>query len=138
LKLDTKRDIGNAGLSVAIAYFGSNGYTVSVPLNDTQPYDLIVDKDDVLSRVQVKATNNVIYNDVYALSLRTISGTTRKAMRTVKDTNVDLLFCLCGDGTMYLIPTDEIKNKSVLDLGKRKSKFAGKNVPDYSKYIVQL
>lgn len=39
---------------------------------------------------------------------------------------------------MYLIPTDEIKNKSVLDLGKCKSKFAGKNVPDYSKYIVHL
>ena len=41
--LDTRRNIGNAGLAMAIAYFGSNGYTVSVPLNDTQDYDLVVD-----------------------------------------------------------------------------------------------
>lgn len=34
---------GRAGLSLAIAYFGCNGYTVSLPLNDTQDYDLIVD-----------------------------------------------------------------------------------------------
>lgn len=35
---------GNAGLSLAIGYFGSNGYTVSVPLNDTQWYDLVIEK----------------------------------------------------------------------------------------------
>ena len=56
MKLNTKRNIGNAGLSMAIAYFGANGYTVSVPLNDTQDYDLIVDMDGALKKIQVKAT----------------------------------------------------------------------------------
>ena len=36
MKIDTIREKGNAGLSLGIAYFGSNGYTVSIPLNDTQ------------------------------------------------------------------------------------------------------
>ena len=54
LILDTRKEIGNAALSMAIAYFGSNGYIVSIPLNDTQDYDLIVDKNGCVQRVQVK------------------------------------------------------------------------------------
>ena len=36
LKIDNNKDRGRVGLSLAIAYFGTNGYCVSVPLNDTQ------------------------------------------------------------------------------------------------------
>lgn len=54
--LNSRKEIGNAALSMAIAYFGSNGYVVSVPLNDTQDYDLVVDKDGKLQKVQVKGT----------------------------------------------------------------------------------
>jgi len=32
---ETNKDKGRAGISAAIAYFGMNGYTVSIPLNDT-------------------------------------------------------------------------------------------------------
>lgn len=47
---------------MAIAYFSTNGYTVSIPLNDTQDYDLVVEKDNILQTVQVKAKckNNII------------------------------------------------------------------------------
>ena len=43
--LQNNKDKGRAGLSLAIAYFGTNGYTVCLPINDTQWYDLIVEKD---------------------------------------------------------------------------------------------
>lgn len=33
--LQTNKDKGRAGLSLAIAYYGTQGYTVSLPLNDT-------------------------------------------------------------------------------------------------------
>ena len=42
---DTNKEKGNSGLGMAIAYYSCNGYIVSVPLNDTQDYDLIVDKE---------------------------------------------------------------------------------------------
>lgn len=32
---DSNKDRGRTGLSLAIAYFGANGYTVSIPMNDT-------------------------------------------------------------------------------------------------------
>ena len=54
LTLENRKDKGRAGLSVAIAYFGCNGYTVSTPLNDTQKYDLVIEKDGIFQSVQCK------------------------------------------------------------------------------------
>lgn len=138
LVLDTRKEIGNAALSMAIAYFGSNGYIVSIPLNDTQDYDLIVDKNGCVQRVQVKGTNTTRTRSAYTVGLRSISGTSRQAYKTVKETNIDLLFCLCGDGTMYVIPIEDIKNSSALNLSKDKNKYSNKSTVDYSKYIVTM
>lgn len=41
----TNKENGNSGLGIAIAYFSTHAYTVSIPLNDTQDYDLIVEKN---------------------------------------------------------------------------------------------
>ena len=51
----TNAQVGRIGLSMAINYFTINGYTVSLPLNDTQWYDLIVEKDGKFYSVQCKA-----------------------------------------------------------------------------------
>ena len=32
---NTNKEKGNSSLGIAIAYYSSNGYTVSIPLNDT-------------------------------------------------------------------------------------------------------
>lgn len=137
MKLDTRKNIGNAGLAMAIAYYGSNGYTVSVPLNDTQDYDIVVDMDGKLNKVQVKATTYLDKNGSYQIPLRSISGTTRKPYKTVSETDIDLLFCLCGDGTMFSIPASAIENKNVITLRRERSKYSNPGC-DYSKYIVSF
>lgn len=136
--LNSRKEIGNAALSMAIAYFGSNGYVVSVPLNDTQDYDLVVDKDGKLQKVQVKGTNRRGTGNAYTIGLRTISGTTRQAYKTVIDTDVDLLFCLCGDGTMYLIPKEDVANRCEINLSKEKSKYSKKLSHSYERYVVTM
>lgn len=50
MQFTSNKEKGNTGLGIAIAYYDSNGYTVSIPLNDTQDYDLIVDKDNNLKK----------------------------------------------------------------------------------------
>lgn len=48
---------------MAINYFTHQGYTVSIPMNDTQWYDLVIEKDGNFKTVQCKATqtkNNAI------------------------------------------------------------------------------
>lgn len=51
--IENNKQKGNAGMALAIAYFGANGYTVSIPLNDTQWYDLVVEKDEFSKRCNV-------------------------------------------------------------------------------------
>lgn len=39
MKFDTDKQKGNMGVAIAIAYYTSFGYTVSIPLNDTQEHE---------------------------------------------------------------------------------------------------
>lgn len=75
MKFSSNKEKGNSGLGMAIAYFSSNGYVVSIPLNDTQDYDLVIEKDGKLAKVQVKATGCKTKNNIYQLSLKSCGGT---------------------------------------------------------------
>lgn len=112
---------GNIGLGTAIAYFTSNRYVVSLPLNDSQDYDLIVDKDNAISRVQVKTTRYKHKNGKsYYVNLKVTGGNTKHSYIHKKGCDViyELLFILCEDGSQYLIPKDVIKDlKSSLCVG---------------------
>ena len=65
MAFNTNKNIGNSSLGMAIAYFTNHNYTVSIPLNDTQDYDLIVEKNGILSKIQVKGTSFKTKYDVF-------------------------------------------------------------------------
>lgn len=112
----TNKEKGNTGLGIAIAYYTSNGYTVSIPLNDTQDYDLIVEKDNVLSKVQVKATSCKTKYGVYQVALKSCGGTRGKTYKTIIDTKIDEVFIVTDNIDIYIIPIEKINNKSTLNL----------------------
>ena len=116
MNFKTNKEKGNTGLGVAIAYYTSSGYTVSIPLNDTQDYDLIVDKDDILKRVQIKSTGCKTKYGNYQVALKSCGGTKGKTYKTVIDTNIDELFILTEDFDMYILPIEAINNKSTLNI----------------------
>lgn len=136
MEFNTNKEKGNAGLAMEIAYFASNGYTVSIPLNDTQDYDIVVEKDGILQTVQCKATGSVTKYGNYQVSLASCGGTNGHRYKTLIETHVDLLFVLREDGVMYVMPTEIIKNTSTLNLSLEKSKYSKKDAIDTSKYIV--
>lgn len=119
----TNKQKGNSGLGMAIAYFSTNGYTVSIPLNDTQDYDLIVEKENLLQRVQVKSTGCIGKGNNYQVALKSCGGTSGKTNKTIIQTNVELLFILTANKEMYLIPKKEIRNKSTLSLCDKYERF---------------
>lgn len=123
MKIKTNKEKGNFGLGMAIAYFTLNSYTVSIPLNDTQDYDLIVEKNNIFQSVQVKTTGCKTKYGNYQVALKSCGGTKGKTYKTLIDTKVDLLFAVATDMSMYLIPTNEIKNKSTLNLCKEYEKY---------------
>lgn len=104
--LESNKYKGRFGLALAIAYFTSEGYTVSTPLNDTQWYDLIIEKDGIFKTVQCKCTgskNNVI-------ELVSCGGTRGEKYDSVLNhSELDYLFCVDMFGNMFLIPMDELR-----------------------------
>lgn len=119
----TNKQIGNAALGTAIGYFTNEGYTVSIPLNDTQDYDLLVDIDGFIKKIQVKGTSFKTKYNIYQVSLKSSGGTRGKIYKTIKQTDVDLVFVACENGDMYLIPKQELDNTSTLNLGEKYSKY---------------
>lgn len=122
MKFNTNKEKGNTGLGIAIAYYSANGYTVSIPLNDTQDYDLIVDKDNKLKRVQVKATSCKTKYGIYQVALKSCGGTKGKTYKTIIDTKIDEVFIVTDTMEMFIIPIEEIKNKTTLNLCKKYEK----------------
>jgi len=119
----TNKQKGNCGLGIAIGYFSTNGYTVSIPLNDTQDYDLLVDKDNQIRSVQVKYTSCKTKYGNYQVALKSCGGTKGKTYKTIINTNVDYLFVATDQLDKYLIPKSEINNKSTLNLCDKYKKY---------------
>lgn len=116
MNFKTNKEKGNSSLGIAIAYFAANGYVVSIPLNDTQDYDLVIEKDNHYYGVQVKATACKTKYGVYQVALKSCGGTKGTTYKTVVDTNVDYIFVVTDKMDMYLIPKREINNRSTLNL----------------------
>lgn len=137
MKLETNKDKGRAGLSLAIAYFGSNGYTVSTPLNDTQWYDLIVEKDGIFQTVQCKFSGN----EDNVIDFRSCGGTKGSTYDNILDHPLDLLFCSDSEMNLFVIPMSSIKEfgiKKQITLRTERNKFANNKSFDTSVFLVQI
>ena len=105
MKLESNKDKGRFGLAMAIAYFTSEGYTISTPLNDTQWYDLVIERDGKFETVQCKCTGS----KDNTISLRSCGGTKGTAYDNILNhSGLDYLFCVDVEGNMYVIPVSAI------------------------------
>ena len=104
----SRKQTGRIGLSMAINYFTIQGYTISLPMNDTQWYDLIIEKDGIFETVQCKATETK--DDV--IDFRSTGGTKGKEYDNVNNYQDKLtyLFCVNKDLNMWLIPLKDLKD----------------------------
>lgn len=107
--LDTNKDRGRAGLALAIGFFGANGFTVNLPINDTQWYDMIVEKDGKFLTVQCKFTSTTDSR----IDLSSTGGTNGGVYGHVFDHPVSLLFCANAEGNMYVIPVEDLRRANV-------------------------
>ena len=93
---------GDVGLGVAIGWFSENGYTVSVPLTDSQDYDLVVEKNDGLKKIQVKTVYCKTEYNVYRANLRIMGGNkSGSSVKKFKKEFVDFVFILTNDKEKY-------------------------------------
>ena len=132
----TNKEKGNSGLVAAIAYYGFRGYTISLPLNDTQDYDLIVDNGKKLLKVQVKATGQRSEYGYTIVNVASSGGTSGKVYKTVKDTDIDILFVVTEKQELYEIPIEEVTTEKTLNLGPDRQCFRVDNID--TEYISKI
>jgi hypothetical protein len=115
---NTNKDKGRAGVSRAIGYFGSHGYTVLIPLDDTQDYDIAIEKDGIFSKVQCKATGATKPSGNFYVHLQSNGGTKGTTYSSVTTSSADILFILTSDEDIYVIPIEEITQTTSITLQK--------------------
>lgn len=112
----SNKNKGNLGIGKSISFFTEREYTVSIPLNDTQKYDLVVEIEGVLKKVQVKTTTSKD-GENYQVDLRTTGGNRSRYKNEKFDSSkIDFLFIYTEDGS-WLIPSCEIKSERSINLG---------------------
>ena len=116
---------GLVGLGAAIDWFTRNGFFVAIPLNDSQPWDLVVeDAAGVLHRVQVKTTTRRSRYGVYVCMLETAGGNQSFSTRKPFDrTACDVVFVLTDSGDVYVIPSSDIAVLRTLSLGAKYERY---------------
>ena len=99
---------GDYAVAKAIASFTRLGYDVLIPLTESAPYDLVVELDGVLSRVQVK------YTSTREVDLRRIhSNSTGYVVKKTKKNAYDWLYVLCSDDKEYLFKECLCERRSI-------------------------
>lgn len=116
--MNTRRQ-GDCGVAAAVMYFTINNFSVSKPLADSQRYDLIVDRDGVLSRVECKTTSHKPRGNVYVVTLATSGGNQSGTgeIKSISTADSEYVFILCSNGTQYLIPTVLLHGRAKMSLG---------------------
>jgi hypothetical protein len=90
---------GDIAVAQAIATFTSLVADVSIPLTESAPYDLIVDFNNVLYRVQVK------YTSCNEVDLRNIHSNSKGyVVKKTADNTYDWLYVLHESGKEFLVP----------------------------------
>lgn len=120
-KFKNSKKQGDWGVGEAIAYFTRTGATVCIPLTDSQEYDLVVEIEGKLQRVQVKSSTYKTPHKIYSVSLTTKGG--NQSYNTVKGmdkSKVDLLFISTPEGN-YLMPVKGLGNS--VNLGTKYEQY---------------
>lgn len=104
MNINDRKQTGRIGLTMAINYFTIQGYTVSLPINDTQWYDLIVEKDGIFKTVQCKATTT----EDSQIDFRCTGGTGGQVYDHTFNHSIDIIFCVNKNLNAWVIPMQDL------------------------------
>jgi len=115
---------GDAGLGQAISYFTMEGYEVALPLTESAEWDLIVEIEGFLKRVQVK-TSSQMRGNVAVVDASTKGGNQSfSTKKNIQDQNWDLIFIYhLQTKQRALIPKEVLTTSGQINLGKKYSAY---------------
>lgn len=87
-------------------------------MNDTQKYDLVIDLNNELKKVQVKTSRYQAKSGGYEVQLKNAGGAVKNyKIRLFDNNSCDYLFILTGADKLYLIPSNIITAKNSIVVG---------------------
>ena len=122
-RLINRRQQGDLGEGSAIEWFTRLGATVLLPFGHSPDFDLVVELEGSLLRVQVKtSTQQVVTPDGHprsavSIAMRGGNQSWNGLTKHFDPLNVDFLFVLTGDGRRWLIPADAVETRTSITLG---------------------
>lgn len=122
----TSKEKGNISLGRAIHYFTQKGYTVLLPLNDAQDYDLAVDNGERLFTIQIKYTTQKASSGFYVAKLYVCGHTDAngKSYKKIPNYNkIDYYWFSNDINENWLIPTKDIEHLGTVTLNNTKDKY---------------
>lgn len=115
---------GNLGLGKAIEYFTSQSIPVSIPLNDTQKYDIIADFNGGLQRISIKTSRFKSSNTSYEVLLKNTGGSSgNNKIRLFNNQDCDYIFIYTANEELYLIPSKEIQATNSICVGNKYNEY---------------
>lgn len=122
----TTKDKGNIALGNCIQYLTNNNYTVLLPLNDAQDYDIAFDDGSKIYTIQCKYTSQKLTSGNYFFKLY-VCGHKNKYGENYKKIpdyiKIDYYFVTTNENKSYLIPTKEISHKQTYTINKNSDKY---------------
>ena len=117
------KEKGDVALGQAINYFMLNGYEVCLPIGDKRNWDIIVEKDDNIKRVQVKFAGLYSRDGKCKAGLR-ITGGNQSYFTTKKysQNDFDLLFIYSAKGNKYCLPWKDVTVRNEITIEDSKYK----------------
>jgi hypothetical protein len=111
---------GSIAVGEAVAYFIAKGMTVLVSISDCDKYDLVIDDNRVLKKIQCKYSSSQEPSGAYIVDLSTYGGYRDKTYHVkYNEGDFDLLFVYCKNKEKYLIPAKDVIGKSKISVGKK-------------------
>ena len=98
---------------------------------------MIVDKDNKICKVQVKATSCKTKYGNYQVALKSCGGTKGKTYKTIVKTNIDEVFIVTDNIDIYIIPIEKINNYSTLSLCEKYINYKVK-LKNCNKNVIQI
>ncbi|HXY17863.1 MAG TPA: group I intron-associated PD-(D/E)XK endonuclease [Candidatus Nitrosopolaris sp.] len=111
------KEKGDIALAYAIQHYLLSGYEVCLPVGDKRDYDLVIERDNVLERVQVKYAGFYPAKNKCLVGLRITGGNqSYHYAKKYTDTAFDYLFVYTARGRSYSLPWSEVKARSELSI----------------------
>lgn len=120
---------GNIALSSAIKYFSDNNWTVLIPLNDSQDYDLAYeDSIGTIQKVQCKYTSQKtgINKDKFIVQLYVRGHKDKNGnsyQKFYKKGSIDYFFIETEIGNKYFIPFEDVEYLKTYTINESSNKY---------------